>query len=183
MGAAPIRVATKAVVLGQLRNPGGCLVTLAVHQREIEEGTRRFPHQGPGRPRAVFSRFGVDLRIPIEQRTDVYRDLRGRRLWLAADVAGMQLPGLCCVGRSRRPTDWCDDVVGLLFCVRWLPLPAGGDLPRGPLVPALWPVLPRRRGAAGRARHHRRSRHHLPLGPALHSRVHRSGTVLPACSR
>jgi len=75
---------------GQLRHPGGCLVTLAVHQREIEEGTGRFPHQGPGRPRAVFSRFGVDLRIPVEQHTDVCPNLRGRRLGLAADVAGMQ---------------------------------------------------------------------------------------------
>jgi hypothetical protein len=36
--------------------------------------------------------------------------------------------------------------------VCWVPVPAGGDHGRGPLVPALRPVLPRRRGAAGRAR-------------------------------
>jgi hypothetical protein len=28
-------------------------------------------------------------------------------------------------------------------------------------------------GVAGRARHHRRSRHHRPVGPALHPRIHR----------
>jgi putative transposase len=54
---------------------------------------------------------------------------------------------------------------------------------RGPLVPALRAVLPGRRGTAGRARRHRRSRHHLPVGPAVHPRVHRSCPVLPPRSR
>jgi hypothetical protein len=31
-----------------------------------------------------------------------------------------------------------------------LPVPAGGDLARGPVVPAVWAVLLGRRGAAGR---------------------------------
>ncbi len=43
--------------------------------------------------------------------------------------------------------DQSGDVVALIFCVRWLPLPAGGDLPRGPLASALRPVLPRRCGS------------------------------------
>jgi hypothetical protein len=38
--------------------------------------------------------------------------------------------------------------------LRWFPVPAGGDLGRGPLVPAIWPVLSGCRGAAGRARCH-----------------------------
>src|SRR5712691_12623364 len=41
--------------------------------------------------------------------------------------------------------------------------PSRGDLGRGPLVPAIWPVLPGCRGAAGRARRHRRSRDRLPV--------------------
>ncbi len=98
-------VANKAVVLGQLRNPGGCLVTLAVHQREIEKGTGRFPHQGPGRPRAVFSRIGVDLRIPIEQRTDVCRNLRvggsgSLRMWRACNCRYSSSPAASSADRS-----------------------------------------------------------------------------------
>src|SRR3979411_1645952 len=85
-------VADQAVLLGELRGPGGCLLTLGIHQREIEKGARRFPHQGSRRPRAVFSGFGVDLRIPVEQRADVRRNPRGRWLKIAAtDVAVVQL--------------------------------------------------------------------------------------------
>jgi uncharacterized protein len=69
------------------------------------------------------------------------------------------LPQLARKGLSRWPmaatADWLGDVVRQVLSVRRLPVSAGGDLGRGPLVPALWPVLPRRRGAAGRARHHR----------------------------
>jgi len=50
--------------------------------------------------------------------------------------------GQCCVERSQRARDWCGDVVGFVFSVRWLLVPTGGDLSRCPLVPALWPVLP-----------------------------------------
>jgi hypothetical protein len=50
----------------------------------------------------------------------------------------------CCVGRSQRARDWFGDVVGLVFGVRWLPVPAGGDRGRGPLVPAVRAVLPGR---------------------------------------
>jgi hypothetical protein len=32
--------------------------------------------------------------------------------------------------------DWFSDVVGKFLSVRWLPVPAGDDLDRGPLVPA-----------------------------------------------
>src|SRR6266516_7110158 len=66
--------------------------------------------------------------------------------------------GHCCVGRSQKAGDWCSDVVGLVFGVRWLPVPARGDLGRGPLVLAVRTVIPGCRGAAGRARRHRRSR-------------------------
>jgi hypothetical protein len=37
-------VADQAVLLGQFRDPGGCLFTLAVHQRKIQERTGRFLH-------------------------------------------------------------------------------------------------------------------------------------------
>jgi len=56
------------------------------------------------------------------------------------------------------------------------------DLKEGPLASAVWPVLPGRRGTAGRARCHRGSRHHLPVGPALHSGVHRGRQTMPARS-
>jgi hypothetical protein len=36
--------------------------------------------------------------------------------------------------------DWFSDVVGKFLSVRWLPVPAGGDLGGGPLVPAVRPV-------------------------------------------
>jgi transposase-like protein len=45
------------------------------------------------------------------------------------------------------------DVVGEFLSACWLPVSAGGDRDGGPLVPALRPVLPGRRGTAGRARH------------------------------
>jgi IS6 family transposase len=63
--------------------------------------------------------------------------------------------------------------------------PREGDLGRGPLVPAGWPVLPGCRGAAGRARYHRRSRHRLPLGAAFHTGADRGGPARPArpCAR
>ncbi len=51
--------------------------------------------------------------------------------------------------------DWSGDCAGHGLGLCWLPVPAGGDLGRGPLVPALWAVLPRCRGVAGRARCHR----------------------------
>jgi hypothetical protein len=53
--------------------------------------------------------------------------------------------------------------------LRRLPLPTRRHRPRGPLVPALRPVLPRRRRTPGRARHPGRPRHHLPLGPPVHA--------------
>src|SRR6266487_130155 len=52
--------------------------------------------------------------------------------------------------------------------LRRLPVPTRRHRPCRALVPALRAVLPRRRGAAGRARRGSRSRHHLPLGPAVH---------------
>ena len=82
-----------------------------------------------------------------------------------------------------RAGDWFGDVVGKALSVRRFPVPAGGDLGRGPLVPALRAVLPGRRGAAGRTWRHRRSRHRVPVGPAVHPGVHRGGPAVPACSR
>jgi hypothetical protein len=61
-----------------------------------------------------------------------------------------------------------------------LPLPTRCDRPRGPLVPALLPVLPRRRGAARRARDRGRPRHDLPLGAAVHAAAGRRRPAVPA---
>src|SRR6266536_1292622 len=49
------------------------------------------------------------------------------------------------------PGDLSDVIALYEFGLCWLPVPAGGDLGGGPLVPAVRPVLPGRRGAAGRA--------------------------------
>jgi hypothetical protein len=58
--------------------------------------------------------------------------------------------------------------------VRRVPVPARGDHGRGLLVPALRAVLPRRRGAAGRAGRRRRPRHGVPVGTAVHPGVRRT---------
>jgi hypothetical protein len=55
--------------------------------------------------------------------------------------------------------------------------------PHGPLVAALWPLLPRRRGAARRTRHRGRPRHRLPLGRAVHPATGRGGQALPPLGR
>jgi hypothetical protein len=91
--------------------------------------------------------------------------------------------GQCCVGRSQRAGDWLGDVVGEILSVCWLQVSAGGYRGGGPLIPALRPVLPRRRGTAGRARHHRRPRHHLPMGAAVRGGVHRGRPAVPSRSR
>jgi hypothetical protein len=52
-----------------------------------------------------------------------------------------------------------------------VPVPAGGNHGRGPLVPALRAVLPRRGGAAGRVL--QRPRHGVPVGAAVHPVVRR----------
>ena len=109
------------------------------------------------------------------------------RLWDPATGAGQAaltghdgyVHGHCCVGRSRMAGDWSGDCTSHDLGLRRLPVPAGGDLARGPVVPAVRPVLPGRRGAAGRARHHRRSRHHLPVGAAVHPGVHRGRPAVP----
>ncbi len=85
----------------------------------------------------------------------------------------------CCVQPSDRARNWCHDMfVGLR--IRWFPVPSRGDLGGGAVVPAVRPVLPGRRGAARRARCHGRSRHHLPVGPTIHTGVRRSGTDVPS---
>jgi hypothetical protein len=58
-------------------------------------------------------------------------------------------------------------------CSGRLSVPAGGDRGGGALVSALRAVLPRCRGAAGRARDRGRSRHGVPVGADVHARVHR----------
>jgi hypothetical protein len=68
-----------------------------------------------------------------------------------------------CVSRSRMVGDWSGDCTPHDLGLRRLPVPAGGDLARGPGVLAVRPVLPPRRRIARRARHHRRSGHHLPV--------------------
>jgi hypothetical protein len=52
--------------------------------------------------------------------------------------------------------------------VRRVSVPGRGDPGGGALIPALRPVLPRRRGAAGRTPHRGQPRHGLPLGAAVH---------------
>jgi len=70
-----------------------------------------------------------------------------------------------------------------LVCSGRLPLPARGDRGRGALVPALRPVLPRRRGVARRTPRRGRPRDGLPVGPDLHGGVHRRSPAGPACRR
>jgi acetyl-CoA synthetase len=91
--------------------------------------------------------------------------------------------GHCCVGRSRMAGDWFGDHACHDFVLCRFPVPAGGDLGRGPLVPALRPALPRRGRTAGRARRRRGPRHRLPLGPAVHARVHRGSPAVPPYAR
>jgi hypothetical protein len=61
----------------------------------------------------------------------------------------------------------------------WVPVPARSDRGRGALVSALRPVLPRRGGAAGRARDHRLSRDDLPVGAGPVWRGHRDVATAP----
>jgi conjugative relaxase-like TrwC/TraI family protein len=68
-------------------------------------------------------------------------------------------------------------------CVRRLPLPARRDRAGGALVPALRPVVPRRRRAAGRARRRGRPRHRLPVGAAVHAAAGRRRTAMPPPGR
>src|SRR5512133_499585 len=69
------------------------------------------------------------------------------------------------------------------ICLRWLLLPARGDRAGGPLVPAVRPVLPRRRRTARRTRYPGRPRHHLPVGPAVQAAAHRGHPTLPSWYR
>jgi Transposase IS116/IS110/IS902 family len=55
----------------------------------------------------------------------------------------------CCVGRSRMAADWSGDYASRNLGLCWLPVPARGDLDRGPLVPAVRAVLPGCRRTAG----------------------------------
>jgi hypothetical protein len=55
----------------------------------------------------------------------------------------------CCVARSWLEGDGCGDVLALVFGVRWLPVPAGGDRRGSPLVPAVRAVIPGCGGAGG----------------------------------
>src|SRR5215217_6271624 len=63
--------------------------------------------------------------------------------------------------------------------LRRLPLSTRRDRAGGPLVPALRPLLPRRRGAAHRARGRGRPCHRLPLGAALHAATGRRRQTMP----
>jgi hypothetical protein len=56
--------------------------------------------------------------------------------WLVPRTVSTALTGQCCVGRSHRAGDW-GDVLGLVFGVCWLPVPAGGDRGCGPVVSAV----------------------------------------------
>ena len=95
------------------------------------------------------------------------------------DQMGRQAPegpvGVCCIGRGRDRAGWADvspsrcrgsSAVGL----RWFPVPSGRDLGRGPIVPALRAVVPRRGGSAGRAWCRGRPPDRVPLGAVVHAR-------------
>src|SRR5262245_26088609 len=65
--------------------------------------------------------------------------------------------------------------------LRRLPVPTRRHRRCGPLVPAVRPVLPRRRGTPRRARRRGRPRQRLPLGPAVHAAAGRGRPPVPAC--
>src|SRR6266540_2508097 len=67
---------------------------------------------------------------------------------------------------------------GAALSLRRIPLPARGHHPGDRVVPAVRPVLPGRRGAPRRAGDRDRSRHGVPVGPAVRTRVRR-GCCLP----
>jgi aldehyde dehydrogenase len=69
--------------------------------------------------------------------------------WPSSRAGPQRGSGHCCVGRSQMAADWSSDLVGLVLSVRWLPVPTRSDLGCGPLVPAVWTVLPGCRGTAG----------------------------------
>jgi hypothetical protein len=110
---------------------------------------------------------------------------------------------LCCparpvasepVVRLMRPLPMerhCAPATGLAWAVKsscsWDSRPTCARFPReviavgGALVSALRVVLPRRGGAARRARRDRRSRDGLPVGADLHFRVHRRRSLESPC--
>ena len=89
--------------------------------------------------------------------------------WLPARLAG----------EERRPVT----NVPVTVSFHRVPVSARRDRVGGALVPAVWPVLPRHRGIAGRARYRRRSRHRLPMGTTVHTAAGRRGSVRPAFAR
>src|SRR4051812_41168108 len=60
-------------------------------------------------------------------------------------------------------------VVAAAVSVRRVPVPAGRDRGRGPAVPTVQLVLPRRRRTPCRARCRGRPRHDLPVGATIHA--------------
>ena len=93
-----------------------------------------------------------------------------------------QFPGHCCVeGLVARGRLFSRDFFRIGVGVRRVPLPAGGDLGGGAVVPAVRPVLPRCRGTACRARRRCRSRHHLPVGATVHPGVCRGSRSRRHC--
>ena len=98
-------------------------------------------------------------------------DLRQFTTWChnhGLPLFGVRRADIECFGRDREAAgrallrwpiagagDWSGDCAWHGLGLRWFPVPAGGDLGRGPLVPAVRAVLPGCRGAAGRARCHR----------------------------
>ena len=84
-------VANEAVLVGDLGCPGGCLVALAIHHREVDEGAGRIPDEGSVGPRTVLPRVGVDVWVPVEQRADV------------GSICGL---GGCLLRRGRAQRRW-----------------------------------------------------------------------------
>src|SRR6266545_4859978 len=90
----------------------------------------------------------------------------------------------CCVGYRRgHQGDSRDEITPAPSCptsapvsLLRVPVPARGHHPGGPLVPAVRPVLPGRRGAPRRARGRGRPRQRLPVGPAVRTGVRGGGS-------
>ena len=174
---------------------------------EVAGGVTVYPARGEGdRWRAVWHENGRRRQCQSATEDGLAVRLEKITARLAADAPGLELPGAELIGYylspgrhpasspwSRKHADtqarlcrkYVAPVIGGLACedIKTGHMQAVVNLDRGPLVPALRAVLPGRGRAAGRARHHCRSRHRLPVGPAVHPGVHRGRPAVPPCSR
>ena len=197
---APPPVAPASRVTGQCQSaPTGPATTAPWRDRNHGRKKHFFTHQQAAHP---------PVSIPAGHRPSARAWVRGspgRLLYFSAVLPGRpaavqrgcSTPACqrCPDQRPRTVTGWPEAPGMLWILLFWsgdctsdalglcrLPVPAGGDHHRSPLVSAVRAVLPRCRGTAGRARRHRRSRQHLPMGAALHPGVHRGCPAVPSRS-